>query len=62
VSFAGQAACKARLFFPPFLLATQKKWGRLSGRNPTSCLKPSTPPKQEAATAPIPAFPQRGKE
>ena len=52
---------QARLFFPPFLLARQKKWSRLSGRDPTPSLKPSTPHQQEAK-APIPSFPQQGKE
>ena len=59
--FRRTSRLQARLFFPPFLLATQKKWGRLSGRNPTSCLKPSTPPKQEAATAPSPPSPSGGR-
>ena len=44
--FRRTSRLQARLFFPPFLLATQKKWGRLSGRDPTPSLKPSTPPNQ----------------
>ena len=61
MSFAGQAACKARLFFPPFLLATQKKWGRLSGRDPTPSLKASTPLQQGAGWPPSPPSPSRGR-
>ena len=61
MSFAGQAACKARLFFPPFLLARQKKWGRLSGRDPTPSLKASTPLQQGAGWPPSPPSPSRGR-
>ena len=61
MSFAGQAACKARLFFPPFLLATQKKWGRLSGRGPTPSLKASTPLQQGAGWPPSPPSPSGGR-
>ena len=61
MSFAGQAACKAHLFFPPFLLATQKKWGRLSGRDPTPSLKASTPLQQGAGWPPSPPSPSRGR-
>ena len=61
MSFAGQAACKARLFFPPFLLATQKKWGRLSGRDPTPSLKASTPLQQGAGWPPSPPSPSGGR-
>ena len=61
MSFAGQAACKARLFFPPFLLARQKKWGRLSGRDPTPSLKPSTPLQQGAGWPPSPPSPSGGR-
>ena len=61
MSFAGQAACKARLFFPPFLLATQKKWGRLSGLDPTPSLKASTPLQQGAGWPPSPPSPSGGR-
>ena len=61
MSFAGQAACKARLFFPPFLLARQKKWGRLSGRDPTPSLKASTPLQQGAGWPPSPPSPSGGR-